>query len=155
MRWMLAGLLMLGLSSASIADDWRKDAKDAEKIDKLVKVMPSTAVIMQQVGERYRDLYWAGKLGKWEFAEYQMEEIISLVKILTITRPSRAKTAEQFLDDGFMGMEAALEAKDWTSFSNAFEHMRMHCFACHKQNDHAFITLPKVPKRGGSIALED
>lgn len=44
--------------------DWRKTGSDEEKLDNVVQVIPSTADIMFQMGERYRNLHWAGKQGK-------------------------------------------------------------------------------------------
>lgn len=38
-------------------DDWRKTGSDKEKLDNVVKVIPSAADIMFQMGERYRNLY--------------------------------------------------------------------------------------------------
>lgn len=135
-------------------DDWRKTGTQQEKLDNVVKVIPSTADIMFQMGERYRNLYWAGKQGKWEFAEYQTEEMQSLMKKLIITRPKRAATARVFLLDGFTGFEDAIEHKDWGKFENAFEHMRDRCMACHIQNDHAFVKLNKKPVKGNSPVLD-
>jgi hypothetical protein len=47
-------------------DDWRKTGSNEEKLNNVVEVIPSAADIMFQMGERYRNLYWAGKQGKYE-----------------------------------------------------------------------------------------
>ena len=135
-------------------DDWRKTGNDKEKLDNVVQVIPSAADIMFQMGERYRNLYWAGKQGKWEFAQYQTEEMQSLIKKLIITRPKRAATARVFLLDGFKGFEEAISQKDWGKFQSAFEHMRERCMTCHVQNDHAFVLLNKTPVKGNSPVLD-
>ena len=107
-------LLASGHSVAeSVQGDWRKTGSNDEKLDNVVQVIPSAADIMFQMGERYRNLYWAGKQGKWEFAKYQTEEMQSLVKKLIITRPKRAATAKTFLLDAFEGFEVAFKNKDW------------------------------------------
>ena len=97
MKYTLLALSIL-FSSQAVAngtyDDWRKSSATKEKINNLVKVIPSTSDIMFQMGERYKNFYWAAKQGKWEFAEYQMEEMQSLIRTLTITRPKRKATAE-------------------------------------------------------------
>ncbi len=153
---LLSGLLMLinPVLAQDANSDWRKTGSNEEKINNIVKVIPSTADIMFQMGERYRNLYWAGKQGKWEFAEYQTEEMQSLIKNLIITRPKRATTARVFLLEAFKGFESAIAQKDWPKFQDAFEGMRKSCMTCHRQNEHAFIELNKKPAKGNSPALD-
>jgi hypothetical protein len=62
---------------------------------------------MIEMGERYKNLYWAAKLSKWEFAQYQVEEMASLLERLQLTRPKRAATAQQFPDEAVPQMERA------------------------------------------------
>lgn len=109
---------------------------------------------MLQMGDRYRNLYWAAKQKKWEFAEYQIEEMQDLIETLMITRPKRKKTANKFLQTAFKLYPVALKKRDWLYFKNSFENMRKQCMICHVENDHAFIVLPKHPRKGNSLVLE-
>ncbi len=143
-----------GLAENTKSGDWRKTGSNQEKIDNMVKVLPGASNLMLQMGERYRNLYWAAKQGKWQFAEYQLEEMDDLVNTLMITRPKRATTAAEFLDDGFKKFPAAITNKDWKQFKTAFEHLRQSCMTCHGKNDHAFITLPASPRKGNSPTLD-
>ncbi len=147
-------MFMFPLSAEDTHNDWRKTGNNEDKLNNVVKVIPSTADIMFQMGERYRNLYWAGKQGKWEFAQYQIEEIQSLIKKLIITRPQRASTARTFLNNAFTGFEEAVEQKNWSQFKTAFGQMREHCMICHRQNEHAFIVLNEKPSKGNSPALD-
>ena len=133
-------------------DDWRTRAKTADKVENLVKTIPGAADIMIVVGERYKNLYWAAKQGKWEFAEYQTEELEELIEKLQITRPKRAETAGEFLRAVFPGIRQAAASRKWSRFEPAFEHLRQQCMACHAKNDHGFITLA-IPKRASSPVL--
>lgn len=154
----LVVLAMGGVSTTAMAEeyeDWRKSATQEEKIENMVKVLPGASVVMLQMGERYKNLYWAAKKGKWEFAEYQMEEMDDLINTLIITRPKRAKTAKIFMESAFSQFEPTIENKSWPEFRAAFEHMRQQCMACHTANDHAFIVLPKKPPMGSSPVLAD
>lgn len=150
--------LLLGLSFSVQADsgenDWRKHGSDSEKLGNVVKVIPGASNIMLQMGERYKNLYWAGKQGKWLFAEYQVEEMQELMKTLIITRPGRATTARDFLQSGFTKLDPAITTQNEAGFLRAFEHMRQQCMVCHQRNDHAFVTLPPVPGRGQSPVLD-
>ncbi len=155
MKYILCLLLTLSATiSHASNDDWRKSDNDKEKLNKIIKVIPSTSDIMFQMGERYKNLYWAAKQGKWAFAEYQLEEMEGLIKTLMITRPKRGETAANFLAYGLNGYEDAIENKNWAAFQKAFSKMRQACEHCHKQNRHAFIKLQKTPAKGSSPVLD-
>jgi len=148
-------LLLMFVGSASAADkadDWRSNASVNEKVQNLIEVMPSASVIMLQMGERYKNLYWAAKQEKWDFAEYQMEEMRELVNMLIITRPGRAETAKMFRTAVFEKLTTAVESRKWNQFEKGFELLRTECMQCHARNDHAFITLP-IPKSANSPVL--
>ncbi len=149
-------LLVLTYSSAIAANDsdWRKNSSHEQKLINLVKVIPSTSDLMIQMGERYRNLYWAGKQGKWQFAQYQLEEMGGLIKTLKITRPKRAASIKESFGHAFEPVEAAIKNKNWGQFSRSFETMRSHCIACHKANNHAFIVLKPKPSKGNSPTLD-
>ncbi|MCW9024974.1 MAG: hypothetical protein OQK73_09875 [Gammaproteobacteria bacterium] len=151
---MIIMLLSLQLNVHASETDWRKQANTKEKLKHLIQVIPSTSDIMFQMGERYKNFYWAAKQGKWEFTEYQMEEIQGLVRELMITRPKRKATAQEFLQTGFRGFEDAIKHKNWQKFSRAFENMRGACVQCHADNDHSFIIPAVHPAKGGSPALD-
>jgi len=155
MKYLLCFLLSINMASSyADSDDWRKSADDDEKLENVIKVIPSTSDLMFQMGHRYQNLYWAAKQGKWEFADYQIEEMQSLIKKLMITRPKRRETADNFLGYAFNGYEDAIENKDWPRFQKAFDKMRLACERCHKQNGHEFIKLQKTPAKGHSPALD-
>lgn len=157
---LFAALLFASLSQASLAsddpvmNDWRSKATLEEKVEKVVKVIPSASDVMFQMGDRYKNLYWAAKQGKWAFAEYQVEEMQSLIKKLMITRPKRARTAGEFLEAGFSRFSGAFAQQDWPQFQKAFAHMRDECMICHAKNDHSFIALKKTPPKGSSPVLD-
>ena len=56
------------------------EGDDAERLQKLVELVPGTAHWMIEMGDRDQNMYWAAKQGKWEFATYQSEEIEKLVE---------------------------------------------------------------------------
>jgi hypothetical protein len=145
--------LVLGIIGNPVAADWRKSGDDAEKLRNLVAALPGTSHWMFEVGERYKNLYWAAKQEKWEFAEYQLEEIESLVKLVKLTRPQRTASADEFLDSAIPRMEAGLATREWKTFKSSFKQLSQACMHCHAQNDHAFVVLPAEPKSASSPVL--
>ncbi len=146
----------LALSGTAIADkdkDWQKRGSTADKVEQIIKTLPSTAHVMIEVGERYQNLYWAGKLGQWEFAEYQAEEIVKLIELLQISAPKRAATSQVFLEHAMVEFDDAFEKKDWNTFLHAFRTMRAQCMVCHNDNDHGFIVPPEHPVTADSVIL--
>ena len=150
-------LLLLSLLLFSFhlyaGEDWRESAPAEEKIQKLVKVMPGASNLMLQMGDRYRNLYWAARQKKWEFAAYQAEEMEDLIETLQITRPKRAATAREFQKRVYPQIIKAAESGKWQVFESAFSDLRRACMDCHAKNDHAFITLPLKPKSAPSPVL--
>ncbi|MEN8167115.1 MAG: hypothetical protein ABFR65_06500 [Pseudomonadota bacterium] len=135
------------------AADWRKTGSDGEKLKNLVAAVPGTSHWMFEIGERYKNLYWAAKQAKWEFANYQLEEIEKLVQLVQLTRPKRAETAQQFLDSGIPQMHKGLQTREWEGFKASFNNLSAACMRCHVQNDHGFIVLPSEPKGASSPVL--
>ena len=64
----LCALLLIFSQVLAVANaaDWRKTGSDRQKIDNMVKVVPGASNIMLQMGERYKNIYWAGKQEKWQ-----------------------------------------------------------------------------------------
>jgi len=139
--------------SLNLQADWRKDGSAEEQLSNLVELVPGTAHWMNEMGERYKNLYWAAKQEKWEFANYQVEEIDKLTKIVILARPKRAKTAQEFLDSAIPELTKAMEEPSWDSFEQSFMKLQQACMICHVQNDHGFIVIPLVPASASSPVL--
>lgn len=134
----------LGLASPTMADIDDEGTRS---------VLPSASHIMIEVGERYQNLYWAAKLGQWQFAEYQVEELEKQIELLKAVRPKFAPSAEIFLDHAFEDYGTAFAEQSWTRFERAFDNMRGQCIACHGRNDHGFIVPPRQPVTAPSPIL--
>jgi len=133
-------------------DDWRKTGTDRQKLDNLVEVIPGTGQVMIEMGERYKNLYWAARLGEWEFAEYQAKEMEELLEKLEILNPKRKSRAAGFIEAVFPALNQALGTRDFERFGQAFEDMRGQCNECHVGTGHAFVRL-KPPVHASSPVL--
>jgi len=133
--------------------DWRSESSPEQQLSNLVELVPGTAHWMFEMGERYKNLYWAAKQGRWEFAQYQVEEIEKLIKVVQLARPARAETAQEFVDTGIPAITEGVASKNWPTFKAAFTQLHDACMDCHGKNDHAFISLPIEPVGAGSPVL--
>ena len=155
--WKIVYALFLSCCSFYVFADeahveWLPKASLEEKVDALSDVRHNISVLMLQMGERYKNLYWAAQQGKWEFANYQAEEMLELINILQISVPNRVSTASEFVSAVFPMLPNAIAKRDIKKFETAFEKTRTQCMACHAKNNHAFITLP-IPKSANSPVL--
>ena len=154
MKHVKAATLTAGLlASASIPADWRDEGSTETQLANLVKLVPGTAHWMFEIGERYKNLYWAAKQENWEFAQYQVEEIEKLVEVVKLARPKRAETAQEFLETGLPAIQRGVESRTWGGFQPAFVQLQHSCMTCHVKNDHGFITVPLQPKTASSPVL--
>lgn len=150
---LLQYLTIFMMVSPPALSDWRQSSSETDKLQKLIQALPGTAHWMFEMGERYKNLYWAAKQDKWEFAEYQVEEIDKLLHLVMLTRPERAKTAQEFLDRAIPTITNAVESREWKTFEFGFGQLTTACMHCHIQNDHAFIQLPTQPGNASSPVL--
>ena len=153
MKTLIVVLLLLLFSVFTTYADWRKDSQPSDQLANLVKLVPGTSHWMFEIGERYKNLYWAAKLDRWEFAQYQVEEIEKLIKVVQLARPNRAKTAQEFVETGLPVISDGVASKNWDVFKRAFVKLNQACMTCHGKNDHAFITLPVEPVTASSPVL--
>lgn len=141
-----------GLYAEEKVNDWRKTGTLEEKVQNLIDVLDPTGPRMQEIGERYRTLYFAAKMGKWEFAKYQAEEIEEAIGRVGIARAKRKAGAEEFLKATFPMMMEAIGSKDFGTFEKAFMTMKGNCMKCHEDNQVGFVVL-EMPKGAISPVL--
>lgn len=151
LKALLSSLVLLVALPANA--DWRKDGSDAEKLSNLAELVPGTSHWMAEMGERYQNIYWAAKQEKWEFAQYQAEEIEKLLEIVMLARPKRAASAKIFMDNVFPEINQAIDKNTWEAFEPAFIKMHGECMACHTREDHAFVAIPLEPATAHSPVL--
>ncbi|MEW8586974.1 MAG: hypothetical protein AB2531_14525 [Candidatus Thiodiazotropha sp.] len=127
--------------------DWRNEGSPEEQLANLVKLVPGTSHWMFEIGERYKNLYWAAKLDRWEFAQYQVEEIEKLITVVQLARPKRAETAEEFIDTGLPVIAEGVASKNWDAFKPAFEKLRQACITCHGKTTTPLFRCQQNPPR--------
>jgi len=149
---MIGGTLIFPAKAEESGESLRTALNAEQKLEQLLTVMPGAADIMIMMGERYKNVYWAGRHGQWEFAAYQAEEIEGLIKKLIITRPKRAASAREFLGSVYPRLIDTINDHNLDRFVAEVEYLRQQCMACHVKNKHGFIRLP-IPNSATSPVL--
>jgi hypothetical protein len=150
---MAAVAAVMVMATGVHAADWRKNGTPEEQQANLVKLVPGASHWMIEMGERYKNLYWAARQEKWAFAAYQAEEIEKLVETLMLARPGRAESAQIFLDKVFPGLHEATASGSWDTFEPAFQILHGECMHCHVREDHEFVQIPPEPATATSPVL--
>lgn len=89
-------------------------------LDQLVELQPGLGRLMPEVGRRNWILYYAAQGGNWELAHYQWRQLTNLFKMGAVLRPKQAKNLQAFQNGSMRPIEAAILARDWTAFDQAF-----------------------------------
>jgi hypothetical protein len=96
---------------------------------------------------RYTNLYYAAKGGNWDLAAYELKEAREIQEVGETTRPGRGAALKAFEKSSLEPLEAALKAKDFQKFDDAFKKGIQRCNGCHVAQGFAYIKyeLPSGP----------
>ena len=99
---------------------------------------PGLAEQMTATQFRHIKLRFAGKLGNWKLATYELDLIASSLEEAAKRTPAGA-TASQIT-----ALRNAIDAKDATAFTKAYAELTNACNACHRAAGRGFISV-QVP----------
>jgi hypothetical protein len=106
--------------------------------------VPALSDIMGAAQLRHFKLSYAGKLGNWELASYELRQIedslISAARLYQNIPIEKINMVEQPL----MELSNAIHAKDGTRFASAFTNLTTACNSCHEAAHVGFIRI-QVP----------
>jgi hypothetical protein len=105
---------------------------------------PPLGDIMNAIQLRHIKLWFAGKLGNWELATYEVGEIkASLEKAADLYRGIPAELVTNTADP-ILAIGDAIESKDSAKFVKAFSDLTAACNGCHRGIGRGFIVI-QVP----------
>lgn len=153
--WLAAGLLpfLWGCNSReepSGSGGWL-NGDTGEKFNTVAGQLRGFDATMVEVGYRYQELYWAGRDGNWDYAQYQREKIGTTLKNGFERRPKRKASGEHFMDFVLPEMEKAIKARDSVLFKEKFEMMTVNCNACHTMEKVPYFTVKQPLERQSPI----
>jgi hypothetical protein len=127
----LAVIVALSLFGAAVSVAAGQDGKAAGLPD-----------IMAAAQMRHIKLWFAGKLGNWRLAGYELDQIESSLRQAESLYP--AGRASEFAPKNLQSVRSAIERADNAGFAKAFTDLTNDCNACHRALDVGFITM-QVP----------
>ena len=107
---------------------------------------------MLEVGHRFELLGEAADAGRWELAEFELQELEEVFEELGLAAvPEESRDVdlqgirEAFIETNPPELASAIERRDAAAFAEAFERAALTCNGCHKASSHPFIEIPTVP----------
>jgi len=91
--------------------------------------------------ERHLKLWFAGRVGNWPLADYEIGKLKDGFD--DIDKLIGGETVGKAVGVPITAIEKAIENKDKDSFTRAFDQLTAGCNSCHRTLDHAFIVIQR------------
>jgi hypothetical protein len=100
---------------------------------------PSLGEIMTLQQERHIKLWFAGSAGNWPLADYEIDKLgDGFDDVRKLLGP---EIVDQHVGAALGALQKAIESKDASAFTAAFDKLSSGCNACHHDLDHAFVVI--------------
>lgn len=131
--------VVCGCERESTRGAWLPDDESA-RVATIERQFRGFDVAMAETGYRYRELFFAGQDGNWEYARYQSEKIRAVVERGVERRPRRAASANM-LYPALERVDAAARSGSRDAFDEAFVRLTETCNACHRAETMGFVVV--------------
>jgi mono/diheme cytochrome c family protein len=101
------------------------------------------ADVMITAQMRHIKLWFAGKLGNWRLAGYELGQMEASLNQAESLYP--AGRAAKFAPKQVQSVRDAIERRDAAGFSKAYTELTNECNSCHRALDRSFITIQVPP----------
>jgi len=129
-----------------------------DEVTRLKRLVPSQSHAMQDVGNHFTNLWFAGQKRNWPLAAFYLDETRSHLKWAVRIIPVRKAQAgpvdlegiREAVDSSTLApLEKVIEAKDGTRFTAAYKLSLEGCYSCHKASEKPYLrpqisTQPEV-----------
>jgi hypothetical protein len=103
--------------------------------------VPGLGEIMTLQQLRHIKLWFAGRAGNWALADYEMGELSEGFE--DVNKLLGGDTVDKMVGDPLKALQKAIEDKNRTAFTTAYDKLSAGCNNCHRALDHAFIVIQR------------
>jgi hypothetical protein len=103
--------------------------------------VPGLGEIMTLQQLRHIKLWFAGRAGNWALADYEMGELSEGFE--DVNKLLGGDTVDKRVGDPLKALQKAIEDKNRTAFTTAYDKLSAGCNNCHRALDHAFIVIQR------------
>ena len=133
-RRAVVAALTLGLSFPVAADDQSAGKSQATYTPRLAEIMISTQL-------RHFKLWYAGRVGNWDLAKYELAQIRASLADAPKYYPNVPAADMGMLEQPEGEVSSAIDAKDSANFAKAFGRLTAACNSCHEATGFRFIEI--------------
>jgi hypothetical protein len=126
--------LTLGLSFPVAAEDQSAEKSQPSYTPRLAEIMISTQL-------RHFKLWYAGRVGNWELAKYELAQIRASLADAPKYYPNVHAADMGMLEQPEDEVGRAIEAKNAGEFTKAFGRLTAVCNSCHEGTGFGFIQI--------------
>jgi hypothetical protein len=154
----LAAVFLAGCSPQQPQQNVMPNAALETKIASLQKSVddlePGLGEIMGVIQQHHAKLYYAGSMGNWALAEYELSEIQENLDQAMELHPRFKEVALPLTElipimtkASLAQVRASIEQKNVKSFGKAYEALSASCSKCHEAANDPFIKI-QIPSKG-------
>ena len=145
---MIAWLMTAALASTLLASTLTSASAQTAPVAQAAPepFQPEIGEIMMFQQLRHAKLWFAGQMGNWPLAEYEVKELREGFETVSKYYPTfnnvpLAQMIDAIRDTNFAELDKAIADHDRGKFSRAFDGLTQACNACHQGNDLGFIAI--------------
>jgi hypothetical protein len=109
---------------------------------------PGLGEFMLSIQEHHAKLWFAGKNGNWDLADFEMGEILETITGINKYCTDRPEISSlPMIDPSLDSLKIAITRKNIEAFKGSFILLTNNCNNCHKVTKHGFniIKIPDIP----------
>jgi hypothetical protein len=137
----LAAGAVLGFTAAFQTPHLWLKGDHEERINKLAEHFRGNEPVMMEVNYRHNELYKAIKAKQIDYANYQVDKMVGVMKLGAERRPKRKDSYQWFFDNAVPAMKDALLIEKGQM--DAFKVFTKACVTCHEKEKIPTIPVPE------------
>jgi hypothetical protein len=147
-----------GLSSPLATQEQRSEDV-AARVKALEDLIPDQAHIMEDVGDHFTNLWFAGRAQNWPLADFYLSETKSHLRWAVRRIPVRKDNAgrdvnlgnilQGFENSQLTQLKQTIDRKDAAGFEQVYKDSLTVCYSCHKASDKPYLR-PQIPSESAS-----
>lgn len=115
-------------------------------LSQIANIQPGLGTVMIEYSIRFDHAWFAAQKANWDMAKYQVVEMTEIQEVAETTRTNRAPLLKSFEDGFLVPLEKAIDAKDLSAFTAAYDKAITGCNACHAGSSSGDFTSYKFVK---------
>ncbi len=133
----VGALLASGVAAQTTYGEFRSQGREREQ----ELIVPSLGDIMLGIQFRHIKLWYAGRSGSWDLAEYELRHLLQSLGRAALLYVNIPIEQIQAADAPMLELQAAIKARDAGRFTRVYREFTAACNACHQAGAVGYIRI--------------